>query len=190
MIHHVFDIDRTLADGTHRERVAGFVAGTKPTEEQWTTFCQPELMETDVTYPLAAMFMEELRKDLLDDFGNVAHKISFITGRRDTVRTDTVLWLKKYYGYLDTEVLMMRRPEEEHIKASLYKETAFLSSIKPLDEGIENVQYVFYEDLPSIQRMYSTYGIVVKCPDAWQVMDGDTARKVPEQLSFCFDDHV
>jgi predicted secreted acid phosphatase len=157
MIVHVFDIDRTLADGTVREKLAGFT-GRSHTREQWDIFLTPENLAKDTPYEKAQHYVNKLR-----DSGA---KILYVTGREESVRKPTVEWLEKHYSMHDSEKLIMRNTEEFKLKATEYKEKI----ANWLKNRYEDSTFIFYEDDLHILQMYSKYGVVLRCPEAWDVL--------------------
>ena len=63
------------------------------------------------------------------------------------------------------------RPEEEYsLEGPDYKERA-LSRLRISAGYNKDSTFIFYEDDPQVITMYVKYGIVLKCPDAWDFLN-------------------
>jgi len=91
----------------------------------------------------------------------------FLTGRNERLREVTEAWLTEHFGWSadHSSKICMRGPEHRNTPASVYKEAALQQLIQ--SENMEGYTFIFMEDDPFVFRMYSKYGIVVKCPEGW-----------------------
>lgn len=178
---HIFDIDSTIADNSHRarllEKICAICLSKKSdghhapchtcgmeTEDiidqaAWDKFFDPVLVGQDVPIDGAQRYISRLR--------SLNQEIHFLTGRSEAdVRRVTQQWLRNHFNKTDQEELIMRPRHEEELKASMYKEAAFLRFRNSRSYPKDTLFY-FYEDDTHIVNMYNQYGIVVKCPEAW-----------------------
>lgn len=176
---HIIDIDTTIANNLSRasllQKTCKTCLGPVPPshrqlcpncgsaessidQSSWDMFLRPELVEMDTPEPEAQRVIRSFQK-----FG-VAHH--YLTGRNEGLREITETWLATHFGYdRDHNKLIMRPTNSEGVSASAYKEDAFLTLRKDLGE---DSSYVFYEDDPHVFTMYEQYGMVLKCPEAWE----------------------
>lgn len=187
---HIVDIDTTIADNTKRaallkktcvvclsEKPSGHRAScttcgqeTKSQTDQrdWDQFFDPALIIQDTVQPKSLEYFNKLRER--------GSEIHFLTGRDESVRVVTDLWLTTKFNKQPNEELIMRPTEEVGLLASKYKERALyrLSVSKGFSR---DTTFFFYEDDPHVLGMYSTHGIVVRCPEAWDFLMPD----IPEE---------
>ena len=192
-IVHIFDIDKTLADNTHREDVLKkicVVCGHKqkfnhlhvPCEvcgavsmnhdqSSWDEFFDAQLMMKDKPYPKAQAYVRRLLAEKVP--------IHFITGRGEDTRTTTENWLEMHYGidFLRSK-LKMRPVKMNGDLASKVKERSIKSLIE--EENLHKDKLFIYDDDPYVFEMYKKYGIVFKAPDCWKVIDPDIVLKTSE----------
>lgn len=191
----IFDIDMTLADSSARDHLLkpvcsvclSFTESTyclhcsqhvnvKYTQESWDAFLDPSALVKDLPYAKAQEFINKLR--------NMGVPVHFITGRNERTREATSYWLSTHYGLLGTEELVMRptseRGSKNHTRASVYKEKAFLGLEEKL--GTKGSLYYFFEDDPYVFAVYKKYGIVIKCPEFWnlEIVDPTSANLLVE----------
>lgn len=177
---HIFDIDSTIADNTQRalllQKFCVICLTSKPAgfgqecpscgrsthshidKAALERFFAPEAVLRDVPIHKAQQFVTKLRQRGSD--------IHFLTGRDESLRDVTAVWLSAHFGRVDTEKLIMRPLVEAHMVASEYKELAFLRFVKEQKYALTDL-FLFYEDDPHVLSMYGRHGIVVKCPEAW-----------------------
>ncbi len=146
---------------------------SKIPQSSWDSFCSPENYDMDEPYPTAIKLINRLRRQ-----GNHVH---YITGRneRGGGREATEAWLAKHLDRWETgsrERVVMRPESMRNVPASIYKRNAFLDF--KLEMGFpEETTFFFFEDDKYVFPVYSEYGIVIKCPDAWDSIlpEGDTS---------------
>lgn len=190
----VIDIDTTIADNAHRvgllEKTCKICLGRVPpqhraacpncgntsariTQESWDKFLMPELLLADTPVPEAQRVISGFKK-----FGIQHH---YLTGRSENLRDVTEKWLVDHFGFDgNTQKLEMRQPAWDNIRASDYKEARFLELRQQLGE---NERYVFCEDDKHVFTMYSQYGLVLQCPEAWASLNplGFSRSNEPER---------
>lgn len=179
MLVVICDIDRSLANGEHREHllqahcnvclapkttdycpICKSITDSKIPQSAWDAFMAHDLLAKDTVYPDAQKFVAKVR--------GLGAKIFYITGRQENTRKVTEKWLQEAVGRQDHEELVMRpdRGTAPHSPASVYKEQAFLAL--RAKHKLENEFFLFLEDDDHvIENSYSKFGIVIKCPEAW-----------------------
>jgi hypothetical protein len=180
---HVFDIDGTIADNSHREHLlkksclvclsvkgapahSHYCAGcdmetsTHIDQASWDSFLHPELVSKDPVYKGSLDYTNALR--------NGGQMIHFITGRNYKLFDASEEWLTTKFEKRAEESLTVRSAEEDGIPAWEYKEQALKRLLFNLGLHQDTTTIYLYEDDPRIWDMYSRYGIVVRCPDAWK----------------------
>lgn len=178
---HIIDIDTTIANNSSRasllRKTCKTCLGTVDPghrsicancgsdesiidQSSWDMFLNPDLIEQDTPEPEAQRVIRSFQK-----FG-VSHH--YLTGRNDGLRQITETWLTTHFGFdKDKNKLIMRPSNSEGVSASAYKEDAFLTLRKELGE---TASYIFYEDDPHVFTMYEQYGLVLRCPEAWEFL--------------------
>ena len=174
----ILDIDTTICDNTHRHellqkqcRVCLSPAPGKhrascencgsteihTPQAGWDAFTDPIHMAKDKPVESAQFAVNQLRK--------LGVEFHFLTGRSDNAREVTQQWLMEHFGHdPGTQQLLMRGKHLRGVAASDYKEMQFLNFKKSFPEG---TVFVFAEDDPYVFTMYSKYGVVLRCPEAW-----------------------
>lgn len=141
----------------------------KITQDSWDTFLRPDLMALDTPVQKGVAAIRRMRQMDIE--------FHFITGRNEGLREVTEEWLKQNVGWKpDRERLVMRGRTEGDMAASVYKEAALNRLIE--EEGLQDVAFLFFEDDPWVFRMYSKYGICVKCPEGWEHFCPEAARSL------------
>jgi len=183
---HIFDIDTTIADNTHRakllEKTCVVCLGKKPHEyhescptcgrptrshvpqESWDKFFDNDLIVQDTPILKAVQYANRLRER-----GAIIH---YVTGRDYRCREATEFWLNEYFGRRPGEDLVVRSPNQTKMSASDYKEKSLKKLIAKYGWK-EDTTFIFYEDDPFVLAMYREHGIVVKCPGAWEFLMPD-----------------
>lgn len=176
----IIDIDTTIANNDHRasflekECIAclqkvGFehrptckaCGGTdhRITQGSWDKFLSVDLLRDDVPVEKAQTAIHRMRE--------LHIPFHFITGRNEGLRQVTEDWLVEHFGWNSTkERLCMRAEAHKGMSASVYKERAF-NELRQSIPALEHSSFIFMEDDPHVFRMYSKYGIVIKCPEGW-----------------------
>jgi hypothetical protein len=131
----------------------------KVPQSAWDKFLDPVAMAEDKHYDKAVEFIQQLRRR--------GYELHFITGRNESGREVTETWLSEHVGWnaAGTEKLIMRRASMSGVPASRCKEALFLDSFR---DRISETCFFFFEDDQHVFNMYSKYGIVIKCPEAWE----------------------
>lgn len=191
----VFDLDSTIADGSHRDHLlkefcvqcggAAYLATFKGSSEKvcascdcdtfhipvssWRAFTMPSALEFDSPTPAAQQLIKKAQSCGVD--------IHFITGRQKEAREVTEAWLTKHFGFdKDKNILLMRdtdsyvRSDVPHVPASVHKERS-LNTLKLLKSYTSNDLFFFFEDDLHALNMYSNHGIALKAPDCWNVIN-------------------
>ena len=146
---------------------------SKIPQGSWDSFCDPDNFDMDTPYPTAIKLINRLRKQ-----GNHVH---YITGRNETGREQTEAWLAKHIDRWEVgsrERVIMRPVTMRNVQASVYKRNAFVN-FKDEMNFPEETTFFFFEDDEYVFPVYAEYGIVVKCPDAWDSIlpDGNTSEE-------------
>lgn len=179
----IFDIDSTIADndaraallhkqcvaclhtpvpqGHHKPCPSCGSTTSKVTQESWDSFLDPEVMAEDKPIEGAIRVLNHMR--------SLGFEVHFITGRNELHTGDvTKEWLEQYTGWRpEVEQLIMRQPEHHGLPASQYKEIAF-QRLREICQFPEGTTFVFFEDDPHVFNLYQKYGLVVRCPEAWE----------------------
>jgi hypothetical protein len=141
----------------------------KIAQSSWDTFLSPELMALDEPVVEGTECIHKMRK--------LGIEFHFVTGRNEGLRPVTEEWLRKYVGWNpERESLYMRGPKDANTPASVYKEGALKQLIE--DHDAEDAAFIFFEDDEYVFRMYSKYGICVKCPEGWKYFCPEHGRGV------------
>jgi hypothetical protein len=141
----------------------------KISQESWDTFLRGDLMALD---PPVKPAVEAIRAMRAHDM-----EFHFITGRNEGLREVTENWLKQYVDFdSKRESLKMRPIASAEVSSTVYKEQALKDLI--VERGLEDASFFFYEDDPWVFGMYSKYGIVLKCPEAWEHFCPDSAHGI------------
>ncbi len=139
----------------------------KISQESWDTFLRADLMALDTPVVKGVAAIKRMRKHDME--------FHFITGRNETLRDVTEEWLRKYVDWDSSrERLVMRPLAKANVPSSKYKESALQGLIE--SEGLQDASFIFFEDDPWVFRMYSKYGICVKCPEGWEHFCPDVAK--------------
>lgn len=132
----------------------------KISQKSWDTFLRPDLMALDTPVERGVEAIKSMRKHGME--------FHFITGRNEKLREVTEEWLRHHIDWDSSrESLMMRGSEDSDTRASVYKERALHRLIKERQLNVDDVSFLFFEDDAWVFKMYSKYGICVKCPEAW-----------------------
>jgi len=181
---HVFDIDTTIADNTHRAELVtrlcvvcltpkahahrspcttcNMDTRSHTSQEDWDKFFDPELMILDTPIVKAQEYISMLR-------ARGSH-INFVTGRTETSREVTKEWLTKHFNYEEPDLLILRPVSEEGLNASTYKERALSRLAEQRGYDLAKDTFIFYEDDSHVFQMYQKHGIVIQCPEAWDFL--------------------
>jgi hydroxymethylpyrimidine pyrophosphatase-like HAD family hydrolase len=134
----IIDIDNTLCLNNKRFELAKKENG----KTDWDIAHNPELVEQDEpNFPMI---------DLAHKYKRDGLKIIIITGRPESIREVTELWLLKYHIVYDT--LYMRTERDHYIKADILKRKIYETYIK------EKV-FCAYDDDQRIIDMWVSLGI-------------------------------
>lgn len=188
----IIDIDTTLANNDHRAKLLSRTCvpcGSSmsfehrpicPTcgsekyhtpQQAWDQFMDHELMLKDEPQPHALAVLQAMRSH--------GWELVFMTGRNERHRGPTSTWLYQHMGKLSHEKLLMRPEHMPDVPASQMKEQMFLEFRREVlarpsrtVEGryLPNM-YVFFEDDRYVLGTWKKYGIVFKCPEAWETMN-------------------
>lgn len=160
----VIDIDTTIADCDHRAvHLVKDSTGRIP-QPCWDNFLDPDLMKLDTPVPHAREVIDAMRKRW--------YQIVFLTGRNERFQDVTEQWLRTHMGYCKYDGLIMRPRAMANVPASQYKEQVFLERVGGPTSHPHT--YLFFEDDPYVLGMWQKYGLVFKCPEAWEYMNPET----------------
>jgi len=194
----ILDIDRTLADPSHREHllkeycnVCGCGTSNNAGEcincgsvgfhipaKSWLDFTDPSLLEYDTPYSDSVVFVNKAR--------SCGAEMHFITGRCEPAREVTERWLTKWFGPIEGCDLLMRGGDSfsdqkiVHAPASVHKEQKFLDLIRRKYHFGYNF-FMFFDDDIHVLNMYSKYGVVFYAPTCWSYMTAPVSMN-PERL--------
>ena len=195
---HIFDIDSTIADNTHRAKLlkktcvvclspklpeyhapcqtCGRVTRTYIPQECWDQFFDLDLIAQDAPIQKAQKYIKKLRGYDVD--------IHFLTARDEKFREVTEFWLKQYFDRKGSEKLIMCPNNQHYLMSSQYKEKAVKSLMDEKYNGFDKKHlFFFYEDDPFNVDMFAKYGIVVKCPEAWEYLMSEAPTGVEKHFS-------
>ncbi len=136
----ICDLDGTLCDISHRKH---FVEGEK---KDWKSFFE-HMMEDTVRTEVLYMLLKYL---------NEGYDIIFVSGRPDTYREQTELWLEANLKTKIHKALLMRKGDDRRPDTEVKKHiltTCFLKHNYPI--------HVVIDDRPSVIRMWRENGIEV-----------------------------
>lgn len=156
----ILDIDGTLADIRHR---LPLIDKIKPTSKDWDAYFTPELVILDK--PI--LNTQRAVKKLKTQFDNLI----FLTGRPESLRDATVIWLNEYYHILPNEhTLFMRSKDaldtEDHLIRAKFKSALFQEEILPL---YPEQKFTFIDDDVVILKTLAGFGLAIKAPECWQL---------------------
>lgn len=141
----------------------------KISQESWDTFLRPDLMALDTPVEKGVTALKRFRQHDVE--------FHFITGRNEGLREVTEEWLTKHVDWKrEREELIMRSFAEGNTRASTYKENALKRLIEK--RNLHDCSFIFFEDDPWVFKMYSKYGICVKCPEAWDYFCPEAASSL------------
>jgi hypothetical protein len=153
----ILDIDGTLADLTHRE----FLVADK-LHADWDAFFSDDLVYKDRVISGA---LEGYRA-----FYDLADKIYIVSGRPERSLSATEVWLvendfdvAKVFGNI------ILRPEDLVSSSREFKQAVMDSIIIP--ENGSDEFYVFIDDEPKNLEMFSNYGLALKAPEIWKLIE-------------------
>lgn len=170
----IIDIDTTIANTDERAKLLKRVCDSCGLSEadmdtclwcgghlmtpqsSWDAFIHPAVMHMDTPEPKAQAAIHRMRE--------LGMEFHFLTGRNEGLREVTEDWLRKHMDWDSTQESLIMRPIDDRGPASVCKEALFLAFRGP---DLDKHSYVFMEDDPYVFRMFSKYGIVVKCPEGW-----------------------
>jgi acid phosphatase class B len=134
----IIDIDNTLCISNER-----FELAKKPNgKTDWDIAHKPELIENDKpNFPMI---------DLAYSYKSRGIEVVILTGRPESVREVTELWLSRYYVQYDT--LIMRSWQDNFLKAPIFKK-------KMYEEKIKGNIFCAYDDDEDIIQMWNSLGI-------------------------------
>jgi hypothetical protein len=140
----IFDIDGVLSDSTDREQK--YLIGKERNEIDWDLFYRyvmqdPPILSGIVT---AKAFLKLLH----------SNEVLFLTGRNESVRSETLKWLSYYLETPEENINLIMRPEYNHTSNSKFKESIGEKI------GFENIDIAF-DDNGSTVDMWRSHG--VKC---------------------------
>lgn len=134
----IIDIDNTLCLSNKR-----FELAKKPNgKTDWDIAHNPELVEQDEpNFPMI---------DLAHRYKRDGLKVIILTGRPDTIKEVTELWLMKYH--ISYDALYMRTKKDHFLKANLFKKKIYETEIK-------DKVFCAYDDEEEIIQMWNSLGI-------------------------------
>jgi predicted secreted acid phosphatase len=163
----IIDIDTTLANNDHRAALLERDADGHITQESWDAFLQPELLALDQPQKHA--------KDVIEYMRNHGYMIVFLTGRNEKYYEPTRAWLTAHMGLLPgKEPLVMRGLSQVGLPASKAKQEIFINFVEK--NKLHNCSFLFFEDDKHVLPMWKKFGLVFKCPEAWEHMNPDMPK--------------
>lgn len=161
---HVFDIDDTFADVSHR---AHFIEGKDGADKDWDGFFDPALVAKDRPFKRALAAMRRLAAKIESD-GIGEHRIYFVTGRPEKLRKVTIRWLRAFVLHLlpmGTKVVLYMRANEDRRPVVTFKREKVL----PLHNKFPEAHFDYVDDDSSIVAYYKTLpGKVYRAPTGWK----------------------
>lgn len=155
----IIDIDTTIANNDHRDPLLVRGEDGEFTQESWNAFMHPDAVVLDAPQEHALHVLNHMRAM---DF-----TVVFLTGRNESHRAVTDLWLVRHMGKTPLEDLVMRPAEKFDVPATTCKESMFLAWVET-NLGPENdASFLFFEDNKHVLQVWKKYGLVFQCPVAW-----------------------
>lgn len=157
----ILDIDSTLANIDHR---LPLIDKAKPTSKDWDAFFVPELVILDKPIQKTQLIYKKIK--------NYFDKTLFLTGRPETLRDATVVWLDEYYNISPNkdELFMRSRgvsDTEDHQPRAKFKSRIFQEKILP---QYPKQNFMFIDDDVVILKALADFGIVIKAPECWDIL--------------------
>ncbi len=135
----IIDIDNTLCNSNERFELAKKSNG----KTDWDIAHKSELIEKDKpNFPMI---------DLAYSYKSRGVEVILLTGRPESIREATELWLTQYYVEYDR--LIMRSWEDNFLKAPIFKKKMYETYIK-------DKVFCAYDDDEEIIQMWNELGIV------------------------------
>lgn len=148
----IFDLDGTLADGTHRLHLLPTV--DLHLTDSWTEFHKASKGDAPLQNNI----------DICNALGRSGYFVIILTGRSDVARTETEDWLRRHKVYHN---MLKMRAHFDNRKDFIIKEE-FLRNVV----GLENV-VAAWDDSPEVIRHFRSLGITT-----YAVYDyGDTTQR-------------
>lgn len=158
----IVDIDTTLANNDHRAALLTRGPDGHITRESWDEFLRTERLALDAPQKHACEVLDYMRSH---NYG-----IVFLTGRSEMHREVTEAWLTVHMNWVRRyEPLVMRQSKHTGMSASQYKELAFKEFLDSYE--VWSSTFLFFEDDPHVLPVWQKYGLVFKCPEAWEFMN-------------------
>ncbi len=134
----IIDIDNTLCNSNER-----FELAKKPNgKTDWDIAHNPELIEKDKpNFPMI---------DLAYSYKSRGVEVILLTGRPESIREATKLWLTQYH--VEYDKLIMRSWEDNFLKAPIFKKKMYETYIK-------DKVFCAYDDDEEIIQMWNQLGI-------------------------------
>jgi hypothetical protein len=134
----IIDIDNTLCNSNER-----FELAKKPNgKTDWDIAHNPELIEKDKpNFPMI---------DLAYSYKSRGVEVILLTGRPESIREATELWLTQYH--VEYDKLIMRSWEDNFLKAPIFKKKMYETYIK-------DKVFCAYDDDEEIIQMWNQLGI-------------------------------
>ena len=134
----IIDIDNTLCISNERFALAKKENG----KTDWDIAHRVDLIEKDKpNFPMI---------DLAYSYKSRGVEVILLTGRPESVREATELWLAQYH--IEYDQLIMRNRSSHYLKAVVYKEKAYKTIIK-------SDVFCAYDDEEEIIQMWNSLGI-------------------------------
>jgi hydroxymethylpyrimidine pyrophosphatase-like HAD family hydrolase len=134
----IIDIDNTLCLNNKRFQLAKTPNG----KTDWDIAHTPELVEQDEpNFPMI---------DLAHRYKRDGLKVVILTGRPDSIRKVTELWLMKYH--IEYDALYMRTEADHYKKASIFKKQIY-------ENYINDKVFCAFDDDEEIIKMWNSLGI-------------------------------
>ena len=153
----VLDIDGTLANNDHRAHLVDRKEDDK-TPKDWTAFLAPHLVAKDVV-------IEGVQR-ALEHFQLLSYKIMFLTGRNESLRDVTTVWIQEKLGIEVNEDSLVMRGTGNMMTAASYKR----ESAQNLKSQFPRETFVFIDDDKYSWAGYANIGLVLKAPECWETI--------------------
>lgn len=152
MLHIICDIDRTISNNDHRAYLV------ECDEPNWDAFLEPHLVAQDLPIKLA----QDGLKFLLD----IGAKVTFLTGRNESLREVTAEWIKKHFNIeVNDKNLLMRSLDDRSVPSKFKKEK--LTNFIEETVNFNDIVVCFDDDIYAL-NMYNELGLIAfKAPGCW-----------------------
>lgn len=174
MLYFIVDIDGTICNSNLRvkELCKKYnIDGNFDINKTWSKEQMDEFLDEN------NILKDELidgAEKLFDYADSIGAKVVFLTGRTERSRKATTNWLFSKYGERINLCQVLMRPVELEGQISADgKESVFLNWKDSFHRCLGDVadKFIFLEDDKETIKRYRKYGLVLKSPEIWKVLE-------------------